>query len=203
MRLFINAIVFLFSMVGVSQALVITEPKNGDLFHVGDTVRVVAELSADDPDIGYVDFFFTKDGGECPNRKIATHPRYECSFNIPSGSPHAVKIWVLGKTIEGAISSPKITILEAVPSTGTIQGIKVFTGNTSNKLFFFQIGQHRRLHVDGIYSDGVKREELSSGAAVTTYTSTDEKVVTVDPDGSVTAQGFGTARITIKNGKHQ
>lgn len=187
---------------GQAHALVITFPKNGETFKEGDTLKIVAELSPDDPEIADVSFLVTKGIDHCPSA-IATHPRYECSFIIPPGAPSVITITAIGETIESAVFSPEVSIRVTRANMATLQGIKIFTGNTSNKLFFFQIGQNKRLHVDGIYSDGVKREELSSAAAGTTYTSTDEKVVTVDRDGLVTAQGFGTARITIKNGKYQ
>jgi hypothetical protein len=189
-------------MTDTVQALVITSPRSGETFHEGDTVKLVAELSPNDPEILYVNFFITKDGGECSKGEITTHPRYECTFTIPSGSPRSIKVWAVGALIEGAISSPKITILVALPPTVTLQELKAFTGNTSNKLFFFQIGQNKRLHVDGIYSDGVDRD-LSLAASGTIYTSSDENIVTIDGDGLVTAKNLGTAHVTIKNGKYE
>jgi hypothetical protein len=59
----------------------------------------------------------------------------------------------------------------------------------------------RQLGVAGIYSDGVSRQ-LTSSAMGTTYTSSDEKVTTVSPEGKATAQGLGTATITVRNGKY-
>jgi len=59
----------------------------------------------------------------------------------------------------------------------------------------------RQLGVAGIYSDGVSRQ-LASSAMGTTYISSDEKIATVSPEGKVTAQGVGTATITVRNGKY-
>ncbi len=61
--------------------------------------------------------------------------------------------------------------------------------------------ESRQLHVDGMYSDGVERD-LTLSASGTTYTSSNEKIVTVSPDGKVTAQGLGGAKVTVRNGKY-
>ncbi|MBI5101637.1 MAG: hypothetical protein HZB33_07385 [Nitrospirae bacterium] len=57
-----------------------------------------------------------------------------------------------------------------------------------------------KLNVKGVYSDSVKRK-MTASAMGTSYSSSDEKVVTVSPEGKVAAQGLGTATITVRNGK--
>lgn len=196
--------VSLFAWVSVSQALIITSPRNGETFKEGDTVKIVAELSPNNPEdqeIAYVGFFITKGGGDCPD-EIDTHPRYECTFTIPSGSPRVIKIGALGKTIESAVASPEVTIAITLPPNIVLQKLKAFTGSSTGSLFFSGVGLSRRLRIDGIYSDGIERE-LSSGAVGTAYASSNEKVVTVNPEGIVTAKGPGSAEITVKNGKHK
>jgi hypothetical protein len=58
-----------------------------------------------------------------------------------------------------------------------------------------------QISVAGIYSDGVKRL-ITSSAMGTTYASSDEKIVTVDSGGKLTAKGLGRAKITVRNGKY-
>lgn len=53
----------------------------------------------------------------------------------------------------------------------------------------------------GVYSDGVNRN-ITASASGTTYQSSNEKIVTVSPEGRVTARGLGAAKITVKNGNY-
>ncbi|MBI5847210.1 MAG: Ig-like domain-containing protein [Nitrospirae bacterium] len=59
----------------------------------------------------------------------------------------------------------------------------------------------RQLTTHGQYSDNVNRE-MTSATSGTTYTSSNENIATVSPDGKVSAQGLGTATITVINGKY-
>lgn len=61
--------------------------------------------------------------------------------------------------------------------------------------------ESRQLTVKGVYSDGVKRN-ITASAHGTTYTSSNENIVTVSPEGKVTAQGLGEAKIIVKNGTY-
>ena len=192
-------IIFILAIAQTGEALVITSPKDGATFKAGDTVKLVAELSPgsqEDMDIGYVDFFFSKGfNPNCP-KEISTHPRYECNFTIPKGSPQVIEISAVGTTVDSAIASPWIAIYVPLPSTVVLQKMKSFTGD---RIYFFQLGQNKRLYIQGIYSDGVVRE-IWLAKTGTTYTCSNEKVVTVDADGLATAKGAGMAQITVKNG---
>ena len=57
-----------------------------------------------------------------------------------------------------------------------------------------------QIKVTGLYSDGAKRS-LTSSVTGTTYKSSNEKIVTVSPEGKVTAQQIGKAKITVRNDK--
>jgi hypothetical protein len=119
----------------------------------------------------------------------------------------------LGKTNFFAPGEPAIECQDAamkinvvLPTTTVLQGIRV----EEQDLFLTKVpvgtrGAHfyetEQLRVEGQYSDSVERDISSSMG--TTYTSSDEKVATVDAEGLVTAHAPGTARITIKNGKHE
>jgi hypothetical protein len=189
--------VLLLGIAHSSHAIVITSPQDGARFKEGDTVTVVAELSPGDPEMLYVRFFVTKAMDDCG--EITTHPRYECTFTIPPGSPSVIQISAGGKGRDTIVESQTISISVTLPPTVTLQGLKSALGN---KLFLVMIGENEQLYIKGVYSDGVERD-LSSALTGTTYTSSDEKVVTIDKDGLVTAKSVGTARITVKNSKHE
>ena len=60
------------------------------------------------------------------------------------------------------------------------------------------IGEVQILAVRGVYSDRIVRD-LTSAATGTSYRSSDESVVRVNPDGRVQAVGEGTAEVTARN----
>ncbi len=60
------------------------------------------------------------------------------------------------------------------------------------------LGKVVELPVVGIFADGVVRP-IRLQTTGTTYLSSDEKVVTINPDGLLRLVGNGTARITAKN----
>ncbi|TAN41048.1 MAG: hypothetical protein EPN25_05665 [Nitrospirae bacterium] len=179
-------------------ALVITSPKNGSTYKTGDTVKVVAELSqgSDYDKILWVDFLISEGLNESCPKEIATHPRYECTFTITQYSPQIIIITALGKTVDSAVVSPTITISVPLPSSVTLQSLKSFTGN---RQFFSQIGDHNQLYIVGTYSDAIERD-IWLAEKGTTYISSNEKVVTVNVNGLITATGAGKAQITVKNG---
>jgi hypothetical protein len=192
-------VIILLAMTQTTLALIITSPKDGSTFKVGDTVKLVAELtpgSQDDLKIGFVDFFFSKGfNPHCPE-EISTHPRYECSFTIPVGSPRAVRISAVGETVDGAISAPEIAINILLSSSVVLQDLKSFTGN---KLYLVRLGQNAQLYITGTYSDGIEREHWLASTG-TTYLSSNDKIATVNADGLVTAIAAGNAQITVSNG---
>lgn len=191
---FIGALLLMAS--NASYALVITSPINGQTFQEGDTVNIVAELSAGDPEILYVTFNTTGAFDNCD--EISTHPRYECTIVIPPASPSTITIGAIAKTVNGIVRSPKITISISLPSNVVLQSLKSFTGNT---LFFSMLGQKKKLYVQGVYSDNIERDlDFSSG---TTYQSLDPKIVEVDSSGMVTAIGTGKTVIRVTNGNKE
>lgn len=185
----------LISMAKTGFALVITSPKNGDNFKEGDIVKVVAEKTPDDPKFAFVYFVLTGGLGNCPER-ITTHPRYECSFTIPAGSPRSINVSAVAVTASQPVTSPDITISVALPSSISLQELKLFTGNT---IYFFKLGQNKKLEIEGSYSDGLDRD-LRLGQTGTTYASSNENIVKVNADGLATAIATGNAQITVRNG---
>jgi len=195
--LFFTASIWI-GIVQISHALVITSPKAGDTFKEGETVKLVAELSPDSQDdkkILYVGFNVTNGIDNCPD-KIATPPRYECSFTIPAGSPRTIKINATGTLVKGAIASPWVSIFVKLPTSISLKGLRSFTGN---KLFFTELAETEQIYIKGTFSDGVERD-LRLGLTGTTYVCNNENVATVNADGLATAVGPGTAKITVRNG---
>jgi hypothetical protein len=89
-----------------------------------------------------------------------------------------------------------IKLQKLLVDTDPIIMTKLPPGEDPNMIRVFET---EKLGVGGMYSDGVERD-TSSAASGTTYQSSDEKVVKIDPNGNITAVSPGTAVITIRNG---
>lgn len=190
------SLLFTVAMIRTSHALVITSPQNGTSFKEGDTVQLISEFTPDETEtIVSVSFLVSGLVNVC-NDEIKTHPTYKCSFKLPPGSPRTISIQAYAVTFTGPKYSQEISIIVGLPSTITLKELRSFTGN---RMFFSRIGQNDQLYIQGIYSDGVERD-LEKGEAGTTYTSSNEKIVTVNADGLATAVAAGTAQITVRNG---
>lgn len=190
------SLIYILAIVQSSQALVLTSPQHGATFKEDDSIKLVAELSPGQTElIESVRFIVSELADVCPN-KIQTHPRYECSFILPPGSPRTISIMAYAVTSIGPIYSQEVNINVALPSAITLQALKSMMGN---RYYFSRLTQKRQIYIQGIYSDGVERD-LEKGETGTTYTSSNEKIVTVNADGLATAIGAGTAQITVRNG---
>lgn len=189
------SLLFTVAMIRTSHALVITSPQNGTSFKEGDTVQLISEFTPDETEaIVSVSFLVSGLVNVC-NDEIKTHPTYKCSFKLPPGSPRTISIQAYAVTFTGPKYSQEISIIVGLPSTITLKELRSFTGNT---IYFFQLGQNKKLYIKGKFSDGVERD-LSAAQTGTTYTSSNEKIVTVNADGLASAKGPGKAQITIRN----
>jgi hypothetical protein len=189
----------LFLLLFISEesfALVITSPKEGDHFKEGDTINVVADLSPDDPEVFYVHLNISAPVRGC--RDISTHPRYECTFKIPSNSPPEVVIFASAKTANGVIEAERIKVLVSLPASVTLRELWV---RDDQKREYMYVGAKRKLYVSGLYSDGVKRS-LGSSKVGTTFKSSDPKIASVDTEGLVTAIAHGKVDIIVTNKEH-
>lgn len=180
-----------------AHALEILSPKDGDTFMIGDTIKLIAELSLNseaDRNILFVDFDVLGAGNTKSCGEIKTHPYYECDFTIPLNSPEKLTINAYGMTANDLISSPTVTINVKMPSSITLESIRA----SSDSLTFGKIGRVQQISVTGKYSDGVERD-IQTPTSKTTYTSNDTSIATVDSDGLVKAVSPGDTTITVSN----
>jgi DNA-binding cell septation regulator SpoVG len=194
----LQSILILLFMVFVnpthSLALTILQPQPNTVFHPGDTVQVLAEPGPDETFVPGV----LLDAGEIDGGLDIKAP-YDFEFKIPPQYLGVLRITARGKTTDGRILEAEVQILVTLPPSVVLEGIRV---RDDQKTLFMRVGSKRPVDVYGQFSDGIERD-VSSPFMGTTYTTSNEKVATVDANGLVTAVGPGTARITIKNGKHE
>ncbi|GBE05316.1 bacterial Ig-like domain [bacterium BMS3Abin10] len=185
-------------------AFEITEPTSGSVFHPGDKVTVRAVAAQNENPVAY--FIFTS---QMPFSAFGVLPPYELTFTIPLEFTGSDKIVASAKFSDGNIVETEVQMQVVLPANITLQGIKIDPDDfillkklpPDSDPNDVRIAETDYISVSGLYSDGVKRW-IASSADGTTYTSSDETIVTVDSEGKVTAQGLGEAKITVKNGNY-
>ncbi|GBE05313.1 bacterial Ig-like domain [bacterium BMS3Abin10] len=200
-----NSILMMLVLIVVSlfphelYALTIVSPSEGQVVYQGDRLTVIVK-----PDTG-------EDWKEVlievvPMSYNFLTNEYKAEIEIPRDETTGI----ISFSVAGYDKGGKEFLLERslfvkMPPNVVLQSILVDDYKTLFKLppgsspEEMQRIESRQLHVFGIYSDNVNRE-LTSSASGTTYTSSNEQVVTVSPEGKVTAQGIGKAKITVRNG---
>lgn len=179
-------------------ALTIISPKEGQVVYQGDKLPVIVKPDAGEKWEEVLFYIF-------PMRYNMLTGRYEEEIEIPKDEIGNVDFTILAYDKTGREVKLIRTLFVKMPSNVVLQSILVddyktlFKLPSGSSLEDIQRIESRQLYVRGIYSDGVKRT-LTSSATGTSYTSSDEKVVTVNSDGKMTAQGIGTAKIIVRNG---
>jgi hypothetical protein len=182
--------------------LTITEPKPGSQFHAGDKVIVKAVTAPNERPIAV--FLFST---QMHFSTLNISPPYELVFTIPKAFTGEDTIVASAKFSDGSIVESKMKIFVTLPVNVILKGVdvdpnpvylyKMPINSDSNDVRIFET---KSLGVGGMYSDGVERN-ITSSQRGTTYTSSNEKVVTVSLNGKVTAQSIGMAKIIVRNGK--
>jgi hypothetical protein len=195
--LIVFEILMMIAMISVADALIIESPTEGQTVVVGKPFEWKVRPSP----------------GETCDTAISFPPfnqttgRYEWKETLPGDANLGRSVFSVNGKPDDTCGIARVTVIVILPPTTVLQGIEVERHN----LFLTKVpagthGAHfyetEQLRIKGQYSDGITRE-VSSLSMGTTYTSSDEKVATVDGEGLVTAHALGTARITIKNGEHE
>jgi hypothetical protein len=181
----------------------ITEPKPGTTYHPGDTVTLRVTTDQNEQPVA-VYLYAT----HMQYSELYSSPPYELSFKVPADFTGKDVLVASEKFSDGKIIEARVEINVVLPSNVTLQGIsvdptrillqKLPEESEPNKISAYET---RNIGVSGLYSDGINRY-IALSADGTTYTSSDDKVVTVDAEGNVTARDLGSATITVKNGKY-
>lgn len=188
-------------------AFSIASPNEGQVFHPGDTVSVVAEaLPGESIHTVYFESNISGILSEGPGyfNKV-NGPPFQTSFTVPVKFDFTDRITISAIGVRGEspneeeIKATPITIRIALPSNVRLERLQV---HSSQEMLFMRPQSADGLHIYGHYSDGVERE-VGASFTGTTYTTSDPRVATVNPDGLVTAVAPGKAVITVKNADKQ
>ena len=108
---------------------------------------------------------------------------------VPDNAYGDFVISVLGEGTDGQLYSAYVTL--SVQSTAVLQQV-----NVSPDALFLDLGTSLSLSVTGTYSDGTVRS-LGSAAQGTTYKSSDESLLSVDENGTVTPHAVGVGYVQV------
>lgn len=198
----ITIIVFIFAIyfAQIAFALQIISPKEGQIVYQGDRLTVIVK-----PDAGenWKEVLLTI----VPMSYSILKNEYREDIEIPSDTTGNIDFNVLAYDSSGNKVKLTRNLFVKLPLNVVLTRIEV----NPSPLFLEKLPLNslpddirvfgtKNLKVMGVYSDGVKRKLVNS-ASGTTYTSSNDKVVTVEPDGKAVAQGVGKARITVRNGR--
>ena len=119
-------------------------------------------------------------------------PPFVVDVSVPIEAAGSFNLVALARGTSGHLASDTISLI--VQQVADLELLSV----TPSRYHFARFGSTSLIFVTGTYSDGVGRE-IADAALGTSYASNDTSVVTVSPDGIMTAQGPGAAVVTVSN----
>jgi hypothetical protein len=178
----------------VCYSMTIVSPQNKEKITAGSSIKVQVKADAGEQ-LAVVIMPFAK-----PDENFTFNSAsglYEKIIGVPTDIFGLVKIDVVALDQQGAELEANVNVEIVMPPNITLKTLNVY--DDEKLLFFPRIGAVNRLHVTGVFSDGIVRD-LDTASSGTTFTSSDTSIVTVTPDGKVESKKNGKATITITNG---
>jgi hypothetical protein len=116
-------------------------------------------------------------------------PPYTTVITVPVGTYDTFVISALGEGTDGNLYSASVTL--SVNSAAVLQKVDV-----TPQSLYLNLGQELDISVTGTYSDGTARS-LSSSAQGTVYKSSDENILSVSANGTVTPHASGVGFVLV------
>lgn len=190
---------YLMIVTDVCLAFEIIKPTSGSIFKPGD--KVIVELKTEPNENLKGVLFYTI---EMRDSEFDLSPPYNFEFTVPADFSGTGTIVADGKSQDGSHIESKIQIKIVLPENIVLNKMiveppMIFLRKVPEGTQGAHFYEEKQLDVEGLYSDGIKRE-VTYSASGTTYASSDDAIAKVDSEGKVTAQGIGRAKITVKNG---
>lgn len=197
----IGVLLILLLMLGIQNVLAIeiTEPTEDAKFEIGTTIRIIVKpqpgenwnavyFGFDALTYDAIQNVFTRELTIKNNMKIGYSTLKVLAIKNGQETELTRRVEIVLPT------NVKLTSIDVYPSSVFLT--KLPQGSDPKRIIALET---ENLSIAGVYSDGVRRE-ISSSPPDTTYVCSNESVVTVDSNGKLTAQGVGTANITVKVG---
>ncbi len=197
-------LVFTLAFVQPSWALSITSPQEGAEVYAGAKLQVIVKPAPGEKWEKVILVIFPMSYNPLTNQ-------YKEDIEIPKNVSGNISFDVLAVDKSGNEIELKRTLFVKFPPNVVLQSIVASHAGDdfvslrkmppdSNPVEVERY-ETRQLSVHGRYSDNVNRE-LTPSSSGTTYTSSNEQVVTVSAEGKLTAKGIGRAKITVRNGQY-
>jgi hypothetical protein len=200
-RTFLITALYLVLFCHSALALQIISPKEGEVFYAGSQIPLV--VKADTVEEWEYVIYGMQTLSYDPLLK-----EYRTTLRIPADLIGYEKLSVIGLDKSGKETEVIRNILVKLSPNVVVQLIMVgedlmvlYAAPSGSNMEDKQRIESGQINVAGMYSDGVKRY-IASSTTGTIYTSRDEKIVTVDSEGKVRAQGIGRTKIMVRNGKY-
>ena len=181
-------------------AFQVAEHKNGAVVRSGESLKAKLEIP---PGLPVVKVTYTlleegrapDDNVEAPPTVEAVSAPFEAEIPVPVEAVGGMRLLAVAQVAErrGQYALFDEVVFRVEPEAALVN-LQAEVPVRFNKTR----GEVRMLSIRGRYADRVVRD-LTPGHAGTTYRSSNEKVVRVNPDGLAQAVGLGTAEITAKN----
>ena len=117
------------------------------------------------------------------------NPPYTAVVTVPTDAYGTFVIFALGQGTDGNLYSASVTL--SVNSSAVLQKVDV-----TPQSLYLDLGQELDISVTGTYSDGTIRS-LSSSAQGTVYKSSDENILSVSVNGTVTPHAIGVGFVLV------
>ncbi len=179
----------------------IIKPESGATFHPGDKISV--ELKTEATEILNGVWFYTQKMSESDFDFV---PPYIFEFTVHPEFTGIETIVANGKLEDNSIIESRIQINVVLPNNIVLDKLmveppKIYLSKVPEGTHGAHYYVNKQLDALGLYSDGDRRE-ITSSSSGTSYTSSNDEVVTVSPEGYVTAQAVGKAKVTVSNGNY-
>jgi len=199
---------------GQAQAFKIMEPVENSLLKSGETVTAKLDLGNETGVIRVRYYWYGEQDETLVQEEQTTSvgtivapamltstaqsdPPFGGKLKVPPDAIGTMRLLAVGEISRGRLETRSTfdEILVKVQPSAELQSIEF---ETDRVVTIDTLGKTLELPVVGLFSDGVTRR-LAAPSTGTTYRSSDEKVITVYPDGLMQAIGNGKAVVTAGN----
>jgi hypothetical protein len=185
----------LLGLAGPLFAVEIVSPQDGVEIPIGSEVVVQVQPSPDD-DIVRV----YMSGSEEAMKYNDKTGYFEQRVKLRGDAFGSIPVEVTSVNSKNVISTATVNVYVKLPPVLPLISLRIHA--EQRKLVLEGIGEKQNLQVIGEFPDGTVRI-ISAVVFGTKYSSGDDKIATVDPNGWVTAVGIGETVIVVRNGQNE
>jgi hypothetical protein len=124
---------------------------------------------------------------------VKTEPPFRFTLPVPGAFLGPIPLFALAFDANDSGRISNFVLLDA-QTTATVNTLRLVTQDP----ILFSLGSQRQLVVVGDYSDGFTRQ-VAAASTGTVYVSSNPAIVSVSPDGVITAAGRGIATVSAQN----